>query len=200
LIENTRRTPFSETVTEDTEFDDSLFVIAVNRTVSGVTPTMLDVAEKDENFSVVSNVIDPSSVYNLRYAVCRDLIRNIPTIAISLIKNAGRLIKFTKGEGNYKTITAESDTATGNYNNQSLSGEQDVQWDGDDVNQEPLYIPEFIEFQYPLTKTEFNTIKENPYKYIEVDTSKYVYYGYIVEVNYKPNSGLTTFKLLRKWH
>lgn len=199
LIENIRRDKFKNTATEDTENDSALFVVALNRTVVDGVPTMLDVAEKDENFINVTNVIDPSSVYNLRFAVCRLLLKNIPTIAVSLTKNIGRLIKFTSGTGNYKTITTETDYAVGSYNGQPLSGEQSIQWDGSSVQQTPLYVPEFIEFQYPLLKSEFQILLANPYKFIEVNTGKEILNGYIADVSYKPNSGLTTFKLIRKW-
>lgn len=200
LLEDTRRKSYSVSITTDTEYDTDLFIVATNRSVDedGV-PDMLDVAEKDENFSNIENVLHPPSVYNLRWSVARNLIRNIPTIAPSLVKNPGRLIKFTSGEGNYKTVTAETTETIGDYNHQDLSGEQSHAWDGVNIEEYPLYIPEYIEFDYPLKKSQFQILQDQPYDYIEVDTGKQVLYGYIEQIDYKPKSGLTTFKLKRKW-
>ncbi len=200
ILEELRRKPYDETLTEDTEYDTELFITALNRSVGmDGAPSMLDVAEKNENFTVTDNILDPSTVYNLRWTVVRNLIRNMSSISPSLVKNAGRAVKFTSGEANYKTVTAESDNARGDYAGEELSGEQNVVWDNPDVEQEPLYVPEWIEFDYPLEKSEFTILQNQPYDYIEVDTGKTIYYGYIEQVDYKPKSGLTTFKLKRRW-
>jgi hypothetical protein len=200
LLEQLRRDKYSESATEDTDYDVNLFMIALNRSVDedGV-PDSLDIAEKDENFSNIENIIDPPSVYNLRWAVVRNFIRNISLVSPSLVKNVGRLIKFTSGEGNYKTITAESSNTSGDYNNQDLSGQQDIQWDSANVDETPLYIPELIEFEYPISLQEFKLLRSNPYDYIEVSGDLGNYKGYILDVAYTPRSGLTSFKLIRKW-
>lgn len=203
LLEGIRRMPYSTFLTEDTDTDSDLYIVALNRHKDFETgvPDMLDVTEKDENFDVITNVLHPPSVYNLRWTVVRNLIRNVPSIAPALVKNPGRFIQFQAGEANYKTITREADGAQGYFNGYPLDGQQDIQWDDPnlDVFEPPLYVPEFIEFSYPLKKSEFQILQNQPYDYIEVNTGKEIHQGYIIEANYKPKSGLTAFKLIRRW-
>ena len=89
-----------------------------------------------------------------------------------------------------------ADTCTGNFDNNLLEENQDI--DSTAVGVDPIWIPEFIEFEYPMGFSTFLTIKNSPYGCIEVsNTDTDFVKGYIIELRYKPVGGMASFKLLR---
>lgn len=201
-IEYTRRKPYSENSTTDYKYDNNLFVVCLNREIGGFGhPIGLEVTEKDENFPTVNNLISPETSYNLRISPARNFLRHFNTIIQGLLKYPARLIKFTYGEGNYKMESdQENDTCPGYYNNVLFSEEQDIQWDEANVGVTPLWEPEFIEFEYPLTFEQFRLVRASPYKTIEFSSGTTTYEkGFIIELKYNPLGGLTQFKLLKAY-
>jgi hypothetical protein len=191
-LESARRKQFSESFTEDSEYDENNFIICL-RTDD------LEYAEKDENFTDVSNVLSPETAYNLSISPERNLLRWSPIINAGLTKHAGREIKFTSGEGNYKISTQyDNNDCPGSYNNEVLAGGVDLQWDhANNLDQAPIWYPEILELDYPLTWREFKTIKANPKGVIEVSEDEEDHIkGFILELKYKPG-GVSNFKLLR---
>lgn len=187
-IEFTRR----QSSTNDWKYDDSNFIIATNR-------GNLTIAEKDENFSNVTNLIDPQNVYNLRLSPTRALTRWMNVIGSSVLNFAGRLIKFTSGVVNTDLIATETTNTTGDFNNQPLSEKQDIQWNGN-AYIEPIWTPEYYSFDYPLTFEQFKTIRDNAKNCIQfskTDTDHIK--GFIIECRYQPIKGLAKFKLLKAW-
>lgn len=199
-IEVTRRNRFRDTSTEDSEYDEDNIIVALNRSVSGLNvPTMLNVAEKNENFSVVNNVFSPETSYNLRLSPVRNLLRWSPVIDAGLTKYVGREIKFTSGEGNYKMSSElASDVCPGRWNNNLIAENENIIWDDvDNSDSDPIWLPEIIEFQYPLTLAQWESISANPKGVFEVSGSTNDYIkGFILELKYKPDD-VSDFKLLR---
>jgi hypothetical protein len=199
-IELTRRKGLSTT---DSDYDDENFIICTSRDTNGSgVPNNMDEAEKDENFSQVNNILEPDTSYNLRITPTRNLLRHLKYIASSIYKQVGRAVRFTYGEGNYEAQTEINDNVCflGNYDNELLLESQNIAWD--DVNEPatPVYIPEYIEFEYPVSFTNYLIIKNNPYKCIEVSSGNSTFIkGFIIEVRWKPVGGLAYFKLLRAW-
>jgi hypothetical protein len=66
-------------------------------------------------------------------------------------------------------------------------------------NARPLWYPESIEFEYPLSFEQFKTLRNNPRGYIRATQRGKTYDGWIDEIDYEPNSGLAKFKLIRKY-
>lgn len=206
VLEQIRRKPYNETATTDTDYDNDNFIIALNRSVGyDGSPIGLDVAEKDENFSVVENVISPETTYNLRYTNSKNMLRNMPSVSPIITKYSGRPVKFTYGEGNKFIITKDNIECPSYFNGNQLSGSQDIIWDS--CGEYPLFVAEILDFQYPITRSDYFKLKdsfENPLSathngYITISNEEETFKGYLLDMQYSQISGLTTFKLLRKY-
>lgn len=199
-LELTRRKGVS---TYDSDYDKDNFIVCTGRGVDGSgDPNELNVAEKDENFDSITNVLSPETAYNLRISPGRNALRHVKTISGSIQKFSGRPVRFTYGEGNYTMVSnmKSYEVCDGNYNNQDFSEGQDIIWDDPNVNATPIWIPEYIDFEYPLRFSEYLTLKESLYKCIEVSESETDFIkGYIIEIRYKPVIGMAIFKLLRAY-
>jgi hypothetical protein len=201
-IEFTRRKPYRDNSTEDYKYDNNTFIICLNRSTDGAgIPTGLTIAEKDENYADIEDLISPQTAYNLRIAPLRNLLRRSNVINPSIYKYPGKDIKFTYGEGNYVMSSRQLDNCSGAWNNSVLNDGTSYQWDSpDNSDNNPIWIPEFYEFTAPLTFTQFKQLQESPYKCIEFSTGEDNYKkGYIIELRYRMLTGLTQFKLLRAW-
>lgn len=198
-LEITRRKQYSDTFTEDSEYDEDNFIICLNRTEVSGLPTMLNVAEKDENFDGVSNVISPETSYNLRISPERNYVRWSNVIDSGLTKYPATEAKFTSGQGNYKmTSKVTGDNCPGSWNNETLSAGQNLQWDDvNNLDSNPIWLPEILEFQYPITWTQYKAIAANPKGVFEVSDSDTGHIkAFILEFKYKPGD-VSDFKLLR---
>jgi hypothetical protein len=201
-IERARRNRFSDAFSEDSEDDEDNYIICLARDVYGYGGAPgLSEAERDENFSNVENIFSPETTYNLRISPLRNIIRHSNIINAGLTKYPAREIKFTSGEGNYKmTSEFNGDVCPGNWNNNEITENENFEWD--DVNntdQTPIWEPEILEFQYPLTLTQFKAIEANPKGVIEVsDTDEDHIKGFILELKYKPGD-VSEFKLLKAY-
>jgi hypothetical protein len=210
-IETTRRKQFVETATEDTDFDDKNFIIALNRSVDGSDiPTDLDVAEKNENFTGVTNVFSPSTIYNLRYTPAIILRNWYKILGTGLIKLNSTLktVKFSFGEGNYK-ITAEGSEACDPAKQELVEAGQDVEILIPGIDGlEPLFTGHVDEFSVPFSLSQYQTLKAldvddypNYYKKIGYSTTEEDHLqGYILEVRFKPVRGKADFKTARAYN
>lgn len=201
-LEIARRKQYGDSFTEDSEYDEDNYLVCLNRTVDGSDiPTMMDVCEKDENFDQVNNVISPETSYNLRLSPMRNMLRHSPVINSGLTKYVAREIKLTSGEGNYKmTSEFSADTCPGRWNNNLISEGANVQWDdADNSDYLPIWLPEILEFQYPLTYNEWKDIVSNPKGVFEVSESDEDHIkAFILDLKYKPGD-VSDFKLLRAY-
>lgn len=199
-IEFTRRKSYALFPTTDWKYDSDNFIVCLNRSIDGDgRPNNLGSIEKNENYSQINNIISPTTTYNYRISPARNLLRHVKSIAGSILKYPSRPIKFTYGEGNYLASTQfGADSCPGNFQLNLLAENQDitVEASGDS----PIWIPEYLDFQYPLTFAQYLLIKNNPFKCIEVSDSESNFIkGFIVELHYKPVGGLTSFKLLKAY-
>lgn len=203
MIEDARRKQFSDFFTEDFDTDNDNFIICLNRSVDidGI-PNNLTTAEKDENFSSVENVLDPSTSYNLRISPGRNTLRWSNVLNVGLLKYPARNIKFTYGEGNFKMVSQlADDSCPGRWDNQAFNEGQDIQWDdANNTDNSPLWEPLIADFSYPLTRNQYNIMTANPNGYIEISGKSDNYTKwFILEAKYTPVGGMTEFKLLKKW-
>jgi len=152
-----------------------------------------------DSFSGGTGMLQINSAYNLRLTPKRMLLAHLNVITAGLQKIQG-LISFVKGEGNTDLETAKIDVGFAeDYDGQSLAENQDIDWtDGKAKNIRPLWLPQIYSFEYPLTYTQFKTIKANPNGYIEFyrfEDSKMA--GYLMNMEYSLKTGMTKFELLR---
>jgi hypothetical protein len=201
-IERARRNRFSDAFSEDSEDDEDNYIICLarNEYQYGDQPSLTE-AELDENFSNVENIFSPATTYNLRISPMRNILRHSNIINAGLTKYPAREIKFTSGEGNYKmTSEFNGDVCPGNWNNNEITENENFEWDdADNTDQTPIWLPEIIEFQYPLTLTQFKAIEQNPKGVFNVSDSDSDHIkAFILELKYKPGDK-SDFKLLRAY-
>lgn len=206
ILEETRRKPYDDSSSTDTDYDNNIFMIALNRELNyDGSPALLDKAEKDENFTEINNILSPETSYNLRYMNAKNFLRILPIVSPVIAKYPQRSIIFTYGEGNKFAEVQDTIDCPSYYNGELLSANQNVIWD--ESGELPVIIPEHIEFDYPLSSEQFLFIKDCLFNkdnelhngYIELSNETETFKGFIVELKYKQINGLTSFKLVRKY-
>lgn len=199
-IEFTRRKNINRNQTEDWRYDNDNFLIACVRDAYGILrPEVFN-----DSFTLGTNYNALASAYNIRLTPKRMLLYHLNQITVALQKIQGD-IRFVHGEGNTlfscaKDLIAYVEQCYEDYNGVALYENQDIAWnDANAANISPIYLPEKYTFEYPLTHAEFNTIKNNPYGYIEFyKFSDDIKQGYILSMEYKMKTGLTNFELIKK--
>jgi hypothetical protein len=194
LIEVIRRNQFDATNTTDTKYDESLIIVALNQSNPAI-------AEKNENFPTVNNLLSPETAYNLRLSPARNLLRNGARINGSLLKKLGSSYVFQSGEGNYIMESIESDNLPGNYDNELLKENQNITWayaDREEV--EPLWAPVEFNFNYPLSLNNLALLKQHKNKAINISGDLFkegeFVTAYIMEVEPEVTKGEARFKCL----
>jgi hypothetical protein len=187
-IEFTRRQQYIDTRTKDYKYDNDNFIIALNR-------NNLSIAEKNENFTNVNNIISPETAYNLRLSPSRNLLRWSNLIKATLLKTPEKIVKFTYGEGNYELSSLDTIACPGNNDNIVLIEKSDVAFNR---MLDAIWVPEIIKFQFPISFEQFLAVKEYPKGVIEVSNTEEGHVKYFIEeLKYSPKNGLTDFTLLR---
>lgn len=198
-LEVTRRKSFSSFPTTNYQYDDKNFIICLNRDVNGLgEPENLITAEKDENYPGTTNILSPSTTYNERITPGR-IVRNwLKWLTPSIIKNNSVLkaIKFSFGEGNYK-MTSQGTDACDCMDFIDEGADLEVLVPNANTNYNPLFVPEIIEFNAPLSLADYKLIKANPTRCIEVSTNDVDYdRAFIMQVKYRPSKGEASFVML----
>jgi hypothetical protein len=187
-LEVTRRK--GHLTTSDWRLDNDIFVICMKR-YSG------DIVVEQGQISGDVNIVDPNTVYNFAISPIRNATRWLKTWFAGLKNPLTSKLIFANGTGNY--------FAGGQYT-QACSTDGQVLIENDALESAmltdpniavPLWKPEQIQFDYPMSMSQYNLIKTNPYGYIKYSTSTNLYqYGYILNIEYKPNQGIANFTLL----
>ncbi len=194
-IELTRRNPYDVGTKVDWRYDNDFFIICVKR---GVGAGVYDVEQG--NITSSSNFTDSTTVLNYRISPVRNALR-----WLKMILNSYRdpmavdsTVKFVVGTGN----TIASGLMTGAYPIESgvLAEDDDIAATSmaDTSDARPVYVPEKWVFRYPMSLTEYNTVKANPTGTVRARFGQETSYRdfYIRDIVYRPNQGLSEFILL----
>lgn len=179
-IESQRRLQNS---TKDSRNDDSIYMVSLIRKIAGGFAT-----KKREGYTIVNNLYDAESAYNLDFAPARNLKRWFKILAAPLWLIMDKIYTFSYGEGNYimETQKAGETTLTSESKNMDLTGTI------------PLIFPERFKFKHPLTRDQFRLLMSKPYGVIRFkDLDGNTMDGYMEEVKHKNSEKLGDFKLLR---
>lgn len=196
VIESVRRESFAESGQADTAYDNDNFIICVEREIYGY---------KVEQGHIVGdvNIFSPATVYNYRISPMRNLMRWFKSLANSyanIVDSAAKLF-FSSGTGNYTATGQLIDDCS--LENAPIAENKDLSIADflNTVDGTPLYRPENITFNYPISASEFSKIKANPRGYVsyQCGTGGWLK-GYITEVNWRPAGGMAEFKLKLKWN
>jgi hypothetical protein len=205
-IELTRRVQYSQNPTSDFETDNENFFICLNiDTVTSdkyTSPAVSTdyakgtVSERNENFSSINNYFSPQTVYNARISPSDNARRWFGYVYPSAVK-MGYSIKFQSGDGNYQENHEQSD---------SCSVAVDVVYQDQDLTEDiirplerlPLYTPNYLEFEVPMSLSEFEELEQSSIQQISVSCGGETSLGFLKEVKYFPNieGGYAEIKLI----
>jgi hypothetical protein len=121
---------------------------------------------------------------------------------VNLANTASKLF-FTSGTGNYLASGNISVYDDCGLDAAPLPENRDLSLsDFKDITEgTPVYQPETISFEYPLSIKEYQLIKANPYGYINVQcgVNGALQKTFIKQIQYKPAEGQANFILLKAW-
>lgn len=207
-LEVTRRYQFSDTPQDSTTYDDDTFIIALER--SGLD-AMFFAPERDDSFTTVTGILDPSTAYNLRHTVHRNLLNHAKWLNGGLFyKSGGELIKntFVKQNGELVTQLDSSDPCPlGDVDYALLQEKADIYLTMF-ADKAYLFIPEWVTCTTRLSMDSIRDIKNcmtgqdtmgRNYGYISFrspagDTVQ----GWLYDMKYSPVTEKVTFTFLKK--
>lgn len=189
-IEVTRR---EGRTTEDSKYDNDLFIICLERFYGD--SFAVEIFED----LVTGNLLSGENLYNVRISPVRNLMRwykSLRTVSSSRFK-------FNSGDANYIAQLQKTDNDDCLLETQvdSLHEDNDISVNNfkNTDDRTPIWLPEILEFSYPLSFTEFKLLQADPTATITVTQGSNSYNGFIDEINYNPSEGEAKFKLLKAW-
>lgn len=187
---------------EQNDLDAAIFEVLEPLTGAGAeTATICGVILPEiGNIDSASNILYPETAYNLRITPSRNAIRHLKTLFQSYRDYANGKLIFTAGDGNFVAIIDLNDDDCLNEDG-GLAENQDLQ-PSDLVDEEiafPLFWPELVKFEYPMSWEQYKVIRANPYGLIGYQCGNdAMEYGWIEDFQYKPYKGLAEFTLRPK--
>lgn len=191
-IEVTRRKNYG---TKDWRFDNDIFIICMERTVSGTKV-------EQGNIDFPANIIDPDTVYNFRISPLRNMLRWMRIImAHYLPSSTAAKFVFSSGTGNYyaEGVVTGGCVIERDFAANSESGEINYETLPAPNYGTPIWKNERVKFSYPMTAFEHNEIRANPYGKIAYSFADgEIQYGWIESIEYKAAKGIADFILIPK--
>lgn len=196
-LETTRRQGQSTT---DWKYDNETFIVCFGEIIYGNLNTFTDFAP------AAGNNLIALIYYNQRISPVRNLLHWFKSISPTWnyeFLTQLRKLKFTSGEANY--VAGWQKTANDDC---LLELQSDYLYENQDIDKttfkdyddcKPIWMPETISFDYPLTYQQFRTIRNNPYRRVQVTQSGRTWYGWIEQLEYDPNKGMGKWKLIRQY-
>lgn len=182
LLEATRRDRYDATATADTSQDATNFLVCLLRTADGFE------TERNQRATVLTGVLSPDTVYNLRLTPSRMLRRHGPVLLAGLLLLVKKRVIFTYGEGNVGMVS-------------QLIGEVDPITESNDLDVpalgEALWPPESKEFSAPITREQAAAVMAKPtgrVRYLGADRKKHE--GWILEFKHDPKQRTASLSLL----
>jgi hypothetical protein len=186
-IETTRRKTREKSA--DYKFDNDTFIIAIRPDAVHVSPeTSPDVTdyapELDENFSLIENLLNYETRYNIRLTPARNFLRWVDWLSAGLQSYPIDPFKFTSGEGNYDMVSIAEAVNCDNYL-APLSEKQDL-----DISNDPFHLALMYEIRVPLTWEEYSTIRADRKKAIGISQTEEDHVKFFIqELSYTPERG-----------
>ncbi len=186
-LEKLRRLSFETDPTTDAKEDNDNWIVDVLEDGANYK------SAKDQAFDVVENIFSPESAYNLDKSPLRNLIRNGNVVRAGLEKNLDDLIKFMPTGVKDNMITKKPEEVLNVVENEDLNV---LRLDA------PLWIPEFYNCEFVLTRELYQAILRNQGGIIKLSTTDAEHttnynYGWINKIDYDPEKDLSTGEFLR---
>lgn len=182
-IEQARRQSIDKST--DYQFDDNTFIIALNTDDTESSPDAF-VPETDENFTVINNLLNSETRYNIRLTPKRSFLRHINWFNIGLQSYLGSFYRFTRGEGNYDVETAMLSSCDEEDYGGSLLGENDNLV----VTSDAIHAVYYYEIGYKMSLSEYRGISVNKNKAIGVSQTDFGHIPFFIDtLSYKLAKG-----------
>lgn len=197
-IEKTRQQSFADTGAADTKYDNDTFIICVERDSYAYG----DYKVEQGNIDNAANFYSPATAYNWRIRPMYNLMRWWKSIAqsyVNLVNSASKLF-FSSGTGN---LLAEGELSAGD----PCKIESYVMAENDDLAKQdmvtgelPIWKPETMTYNYPMSLSEYHSIKANPKGYIAAGCGNMdIVKGFITNIAYRLSKGEAEITLKLKW-
>jgi hypothetical protein len=190
-IEITRRKEQSASGTEDWRFDNDIFI--VNIIYSEEFNQIMTYNGID---SGAANIYSPSTRYNYKITPARMMMEWMKVTTAANPTYSLDDMQFRSGTGNY---LAEGLMNT-QYSLETAVISESQTLTNDDFDQQafvrPLWQTIYADFEAPMSMSQYETIKQNPYGLILFECAGNGYQGWIIECNHRPNDGMASLKLL----
>ena len=145
-----------------------------------------------------TNILAPDTVMNYRISPAHNAMRHYRNVITDRQYLTESLI-FTGGEGNFYALGKINDSCTPENDNISEGGNLSLANFTVADDGKPLFYPELVKFEYPLTWDEFLAIMANPYGEIQYEhLNEGLQSGYLVDLQYHPFTGVADFELYPK--
>ena len=180
-IEQTRRMQYKETPKEDTKFDDNIFLLDL-KPIPGSTALE---AVKDEDYTSVTGILNPSTAYNLRLSPGQNLRRWGNVIRAAMPK--GGIIKYSSATKNTSLVTVKDGV--------TIVENSDI-----DVStlDNPISLNETLTVQqFPINRDQWTAIESNPKGLFHFKNKGVNLYGYIEDVEFDTAKETGTVTLIR---
>lgn len=188
------------TETTDWKYDNDIFIFSFLRTVYGTIDVLNDFTP--------SQAFNMSALFyfNQRLTPVRNLMRWFKIIGATwaeLFLTQIKQLKFTSGEGNYiaQWRKTSDDACLQEVQSVVLAENQDLdKTDFKDYDAcKPVWLPRTVEYEYPLSFTQFKAMRASPYQLVQFNTEAYAGEGYIDRIEYDPNKGIAKWKLIQRY-
>ncbi len=153
----------------------------------------------EQGVPISANILNPDTVMNYRISPAHNAMRHYQNMVSYRGYQSDQLI-FTTGTGNFYALGSIGDSCSPEGNNLvSEGGNLAPAIFGTPADAAPLYYPEIVKFEYPLTWAQFVAIQANPYGLVEFfHTDEGTQQGWLAELQYKPYTGMAEFGVYPK--
>jgi hypothetical protein len=200
-IEVTRRKTIDQS--SDYKFDNDTFIIAVKPDILD-SPVNAFTPELDENFTSVTGLLDPETRYNQMLTPARNFLRWANYFNGCLQKYLYSYYKFVSGEGNY-AMSSQYDCGSGPKADCQgtvcfdLAENADLLISDFDASIGHLFTPETLEFEHPLSWSDYKLIRDNRTRAIAVSkTDSGHMICFIKRIEYDLNKSKAKFTLWKR--
>jgi hypothetical protein len=190
-IEETRRKAM-DADTEEFKYDENIFIFELNCGNGGGSRFSYVICTNRANN--VFNVSNPQESYNMALSP-RRMAENWAWRMATF--NSDSPLEMTKGTVNYKAafgIRQNSTISPPYYTYYYPTPTKVIAEDDPIVNSKPLFRAETLKIEYPLTISQYQAVKRNPYGLIIVDGAKY----WLKEMRFEFKTGKAELTLIPK--
>lgn len=192
-IEITRQQSFANSGGADTKYDNETFLICMRRTSYPYGNIEVEI----DNIDNPQNIFSPTTIKNYRISPIRNLMRWFKSIMGVFNSLTDAILFFSSGSGNLIASGKMTDS-TCRQENTEMAENQNIFVTQFEADFTPIWKPEIITYDYPMSIKDYRKVKANPYGYISAECGEFLKY-WIKEIKYKPMKGIATITARRKY-